>query len=100
MGHNLPYRKNLHHQRISVVKPNTLLKGGPWKDSHDPGPIMSPHTYIILLSKPTKKDRKKKEKYYMYEIRRSKNYTWKQNAQNNFGVSQEREIVNMRHALR
>jgi hypothetical protein len=31
---------------------------GPWIHSHNPGPIMSPHTYITFLSKFTKRDRK------------------------------------------
>jgi hypothetical protein len=33
------------------------LVKGPWKDSHDPKPIMSPHAYITLLSKLAKKDK-------------------------------------------
>ncbi len=32
-----------------------LIKG-PWKNSHNPGPIMSPHTYIYVLSKPAKRN--------------------------------------------
>jgi len=27
MGHNLPYKEGLYHQRISVVKRNTSLRG-------------------------------------------------------------------------
>jgi hypothetical protein len=34
-----------------------LIKG-PWKDSHDLRPIMFTHTWITLLSKPTKRDMK------------------------------------------
>jgi len=56
MGHNPPWRKELYHQRISIVKPNTLLRGLE-KNSHDPGPIMSPHSCIIFLLKLAKKDK-------------------------------------------
>jgi hypothetical protein len=75
------------------------LAKGPWKDSHDPRPILSPHAYIIPLLKPTKRNRNE----YIYspcEIRRSMNYTWRQNAQNNLNVSQEKKIIKMRHVLR
>jgi hypothetical protein len=42
--------KDIDNQTWRLVK-------GPWKDSHDPRPRMSPHTYIILLSKLAKKDK-------------------------------------------
>jgi hypothetical protein len=38
------------------------LVNGPWRNSHDPRPIMSPHTCIIFLLKPTKKIKRKKKK--------------------------------------
>jgi hypothetical protein len=37
------------------------LNKGPWKYSHNPKPIMSPHTCIIFLLKPAKKNRKEKK---------------------------------------
>jgi hypothetical protein len=38
------------------------LAKGPWKDSYDLGPIMSPHIYIIFSSKLAKKNKKEKKK--------------------------------------
>jgi hypothetical protein len=35
---------------------------GPWIHFHDLGPIMSPHTYITLLSKLARKDKREDEK--------------------------------------
>jgi hypothetical protein len=27
MGHNFPWKEGIYHQRISIVKPNALLRG-------------------------------------------------------------------------
>jgi hypothetical protein len=53
-------KKGLYHQRISVVKPNALLRGLE-KNSHDLGPIMSPHTCITFLLKLAKRNKKEGE---------------------------------------
>jgi len=37
------------------------LAKGPWKNSHDLRPIMTPHTYIILLSKLAKRNMQEKK---------------------------------------
>jgi hypothetical protein len=61
MGHNLPWVKGLYHQKKLIVEFHTLLKG-PKLNSHDPRPIMSPRTYIILLLELAKIDRKEEKR--------------------------------------
>jgi len=72
----------------------------PWINSHDPKPIMSPHTFMTLYQNPPKKTRMKRNKYYPSEIKRSMNDAWGQNAQNNLCISKEKKDINIRHILR
>jgi hypothetical protein len=53
--------KDINNQALRLAK-------GPWKDSHDLGPIMSPYTYIIFLLKCTKRN-KKEEKWGIVCVR-------------------------------
>jgi hypothetical protein len=59
------HRETLYHQRLSIVEPNASLKG-PKKNSHDPRPIMSSHTYITFLSKFVKKNKKEGNEGVVY----------------------------------
>ncbi len=59
-------KKHMGHKKKMPIPPKDIgswtwcLAEGAWRDSHDPGPIMSPHTCITLLSKNAKRDVKKK----------------------------------------
>jgi len=58
---------------------------------------MSQHTYIIILRKLAKSDKKEGERN---GIRSWMNDTRGQNAQRNLCVSQERKIIDMHHVLK
>jgi hypothetical protein len=73
---------------------------GPWKNSQNPGPIMSPHTCTTFLSILAKKNMKEKEKNIVVWNEKVNKYTRGQKTQSTLNISQEKNIISMRHILR
>ncbi len=74
------------------------LVKGPWKDPHNHGPIMSPHTYITLLLKPIKRNKKKEEKGIVRVKYKGRQATHEDKMPK--GISREKKIIDMCHVLR